>query len=206
MDAKTDTAKISRSDRRVAAILAAATQVFLRSGYANTTVDDIVQQAGGSKATVYKHFKTKRDLFSAVVDSVVVRRSQEQLDYDEPDPEKALREFANNRIKVVLSADNIALLRIVIAEAPRFPDIARAYYAHGPGYSHDSVVEFMQIHAKRGTLSIPDADEAAYRFTSLLMHPLYVKRLQLVAKVPTKKERERQVDSAMRAFMKLYGC
>ncbi len=200
-----DAASLSRSERRVDAILRAATQMFLEFGYANTSVDDIVKRAGGSKATIYKHFKSKRELFSAVIDAVVVRRSQEEIDFDEPEPDKALREFATKRFKVVLSADNVALMRMVIAAAPNFPKIARAYYEHGPAHSHEILVEYLRVQGGRGKLRITDPDEAAFHFTSLLMHPWYVKRLQWVDATPTKADVERSVSSAVSAFMKLYG-
>ena len=200
-----DAVNVSRTERRIDAILTAATRVFLEYGYANTTVDDIVKRAGGSKATLYKHFKNKRELFNAVVDAVVVRRSQEEIDFDEPDPEQALRAFAAKRFQIVLSADNVALTRIVIAEAPRFPDVARAYYEHGPAHSHEILVKYLRVQGEGGKLQITDPDEAAFHFTSLLMHPWYVKRLQQVGAQPAGADVERSVTSAVTAFMKLYG-
>ena len=200
-----EVAKSSRTERRIDAILTAATEVFLEYGYANTTVDDIVKRARGSKATVYKHFKNKRELFNAVVDSVVMRRSQEEIDYDEPDPAKALREFAAKRFAVVLSTDNVALMRMVMAEAPRFPDIARGYYEHGPGHSHEILVEYLRVQVERGRLQISDLDEAAFQFTSVLIHPWYVKRLQRIDATPTQADVEQSVTSAISTFMKLYG-
>jgi AcrR family transcriptional regulator len=189
----------------VQAILAAATEVFLERGYANTSVDDIVKRAAGSKATVYKHFNNKRELFTAVVKSVVVRHSQEELDSEEPDPEKALRLFAQNRFKIVLSRHSIALLRLVISEAENFPEVAQTYYGHGPGHSQQMLSAFLRIHQQRGTLAIDDPDEAAFHFMSLLMHPWYLKRLQWLDKPPSELDVERSVQSTLKAFMKLYA-
>ena len=52
-------------------LLAAALQVFARNGYDRATVDEIVSSAGFSKGAFYVHFKTKEDLFWAMLDERV---------------------------------------------------------------------------------------------------------------------------------------
>jgi AcrR family transcriptional regulator len=44
-------------------LLEAAQQVFAESGYASATVDDIISEAGTSRATFYRYFRSKDDLF-----------------------------------------------------------------------------------------------------------------------------------------------
>src|SRR5215208_6812069 len=61
----------SRSARKRAAILEAATTLFLRHGYRGTSMDEIAATAGVSKQTVYKHFADKESLFSEIVVSTV---------------------------------------------------------------------------------------------------------------------------------------
>src|SRR5438552_12790016 len=60
-----------RSDRKRAAILDAATSVFLRRGYLGTSMDEIAALAAVSKQTVYKHFADKEALFTEIVISTV---------------------------------------------------------------------------------------------------------------------------------------
>ena len=60
----------SRGRERHARILCAATELFLRDGYAETSIDSILELSGGSKATLYSYFPTKDDLFRAVIDAV----------------------------------------------------------------------------------------------------------------------------------------
>jgi len=193
-----------RGERRTQAILKAATEVFLRCGYANATVDDIVKRAGGSKATVYKHFKNKRELFDAVIDSVVVRRSKEGIDTAEPDPEVALKAFGMRRFKVVFSSEHVELMRLIIAEGAQFPDTARNYYEHGPAHSHDVLVSYFDLQNRRGTLKIPDPDAAAFQFMAMLMHRWYLLRLNVNAKPPSQTDADEAVNSAVDAFMRLY--
>src|SRR5690606_39421853 len=56
-----------RGRRRLARIIEAATQLFLRDGYAATSIEAGLDASGGSKATLYSYFSTKDDLFRAVV-------------------------------------------------------------------------------------------------------------------------------------------
>ena len=61
----------ARGRARLQKILEAATELFLRVGYEQTSIDAILLQSGGSKSTLYAYFPTKEDLFRAVIDSVV---------------------------------------------------------------------------------------------------------------------------------------
>lgn len=48
-------------------IVAAASQLFLRSGYEDVSTEEIARSVGRSKKTLYKHFATKQDLLHAVL-------------------------------------------------------------------------------------------------------------------------------------------
>lgn len=61
--------RLPRAQRR-AQILAAATQAFARTGFANTSLDDIAAEAGITKVILYRHFESKTDLYQAVLDRV----------------------------------------------------------------------------------------------------------------------------------------
>lgn len=195
----------SRAERRIEAVRKAATRVFLENGYARTSVDKIVQEAGGSKATIYKYFKNKRELFNAVIDRIVTHRSQTDIDIDDPNPEKALLDFARRRVDVVFSPEHIALMRLVIAEGPNSPEVAEAYYEHGPAQSYRTLSRYFRIQNERGKLNIKDPDEAAYHFSALLMHRWYLRKLTGYTRLPSRKEMERNIQSTLEAFMKLYS-
>ncbi len=65
--------RLLRAPQRAASILAAAAGVFARQGYATTTLDQIAAQAGVSKLIVYRHFDSKRQLYTAILDQVRAR-------------------------------------------------------------------------------------------------------------------------------------
>ena len=49
-------------------ILDAALQVFVKKGYSETRMDDIVHGSGMSKGAIYHHYSSKRDLFLELID------------------------------------------------------------------------------------------------------------------------------------------
>ena len=63
-----------RKEDRPAEIAAAAFEAFAEKGYAATRIDDVAKRAGVSKGLTYLYYKTKEDLFKAVIRNVVVRR------------------------------------------------------------------------------------------------------------------------------------
>lgn len=120
----------SREDRE-ALIAAAGLAEFLEKGYAATRVDDVAKRAGVAKGTVYLYFPSKEDLFHAVV-----RRSIAPLvDVVEavaatPGASAAvvLRQVLATLYREVAGTDRREVLRLLIAEAGRFPQLAA--YAH----------------------------------------------------------------------------
>ncbi len=64
---------VSQAQRRagtVAAIHAAARELFAKKGFAATTMDDIASRAGVAKGAVYHHFGSKEEIFERVLDGV----------------------------------------------------------------------------------------------------------------------------------------
>src|SRR5215216_1869513 len=97
----------SRSGRKRAAILQAATTLFLRNGYRGTSMDEIAALAGVSKQTVYKHFADKERLFIEIVTRAVDEISDpvhaEVLALaDSGDVEADLRDLARRQLAAVM--------------------------------------------------------------------------------------------------------
>ena len=127
-----------RSERKRRAILEAATETFLRKGYLGTTMDEIAASAAVSKQTVYKHFADKESLFTEIVtgavDAVSDPHHEDVLGLaDTGGVEADLRALAERQLERVMQPRLLALRRLVIGEAGRFPELGRAYYERGPG-------------------------------------------------------------------------
>ena len=127
----------TRSARKRRAILSAATVVFLREGYASTTMDQVAALAEVSKLTIYRHFADKSTLFTEVVTSTVDHASnvvqQEILALGRTvDLEADLRALARRQLGLVMQPHLLRLRRLVIAELARFPALGRIFYDRGP--------------------------------------------------------------------------
>lgn len=192
------------SSKKRDGILRASLEVFLELGYGDTTIDEIVKRAGGSKATVYKHFKNKEDLFTTVVDELVRHRPTGELNPDEA-PGTALLDYAESRLKVVTTKEHIALRRLVIGEGARFPKIAKLYYDHGPGLSHKQLENYFKEEKKRGTLKIDNPKTAATLFQGGLMHAMYLRTLFTQSGQPSAKQIKEHAKLIVDEFMMLYS-
>src|SRR5829696_240930 len=62
--------RMSAGDRR-ALILDAAREAFAEGGYHSTALEDVAERAGVSKALLYEHFDSKRDLHAAMLEAHV---------------------------------------------------------------------------------------------------------------------------------------
>jgi AcrR family transcriptional regulator len=167
----------ARGRARLAKILDAATDLFLKVGYEQTSIDAILLQSGGSKSTLYAYFPTKEDLFRAVIDNVVDNSELGAALDISVNARAVLTEFAVARQRVVLSPRHRSVLRLVIAERERFPDLAQIYWERGPQRSGRHLVTYLEALRNREILAVDDAEEAAEFFVGMLfqhwLRPLY---------------------------------
>lgn len=194
-----------RGKERMQKILDAATTLFLKSGYGYTTMDAVVEKSGGSKATLYNLFPNKGELFRAVIDRVVSSRDGAQLGACE-NLEEDLLHFAMQRLRVVFSTEHMALLRLIIAERDRFPDIARLYYEEGPQRSYHSLSAYLRDIDERRLLAIPDVEEATEFFVGMLMHQWYLEQLYLSSEAPGETAILHRATDVVARFLRSYGA
>ncbi|MEM7431135.1 MAG: TetR/AcrR family transcriptional regulator [Pseudomonadota bacterium] len=120
-----------RKEDRPDEIAAAAMEAFAEHGYAGTKVADVAKRAGVSKGLMYLYFKTKEELFKAVIRSVVIPRvaALEALMESSGLSSEAwlcgpFTEFAKS-----LPGSHIAVIvRLMIAEGPKHPDLVAFYW------------------------------------------------------------------------------
>jgi AcrR family transcriptional regulator len=201
----------SRSARKRAAILEAATAAFLRNGYLGTSMDEIAAAAAVSKQTVYKHFADKEQLFTEIVAGVVDGAGEplegEVLGLVEADDlEAGLRDLARRQLHSVMQPRLMQLRRLVIGEAGRFPELGRAFYERGAARAMGLLAEAFARLADRGALELDDPELAAAHFNWLVMSAP-VNRAMLLgdAEIPSATELDRYADSGVRAFFAAYG-
>jgi AcrR family transcriptional regulator len=107
-------------------ILDASRKVFLERGFEGASIDEIAAVARAGKPTIYARFPDKRALFTAVVMSDVVSRIT-QFTGEVPTGgtiEERLARLATASVQSTLGPERLGLMRMAVAEARRFPDLA----------------------------------------------------------------------------------
>ena len=122
-----------RKEERPAEITQAAMHAFAEKGYAATRVDDVAKRAGVSKGLLYLYFKTKEDLFKAVIRSFVLPRVDaltRQVDRSDLSPTQFLRGPFLDFAQSVPGSPARKLVRLLVSEGPRHPDLLEWYWEH----------------------------------------------------------------------------
>jgi AcrR family transcriptional regulator len=149
-------------------ILAAAFEVFAAHGYEAARIDDVARQAGIAKGTIYLYFRDKEQLFRAVVRSLVQMRSDAAIESFQGTGESLLREILSGMYsRVVRNEKARSIVRMLIAESGRFPQLAEIYHREiiTPGLKR---VRQALIH---GIASGEFRKTAAVEFPQLLVAP-----------------------------------
>jgi AcrR family transcriptional regulator len=112
-------------------ILDAARNLFLERGFEGASIEAIAEAARSGKPTIYARFPGKEALFTAVVMQRVAANVAHFEAYTPTGAtiEQRLESVAVTVLKWFLLSDSIDLMRVAIAEAPRFPDLASSVYA-----------------------------------------------------------------------------
>ena len=120
-----------RKQDRPQEITEAAFGAFAENGFTATKVEDVARRAGVSKGLLYVYFKTKEELFKAVIRSVVTPRLDEltrALDTSELSAEAFIRGPVLDFMKRVPGSPISIVIRLMISEAPKHPDLVDYYW------------------------------------------------------------------------------
>jgi AcrR family transcriptional regulator len=122
--------RAERAAERRAAIVAAALDEFVARGFTATRLDDVAKRAGVAKGTIYLHFKDKEALFEELVRTAIVPVVERMTTPPllRGSIREALEMFANTFLREVANTRRGDIIRLIVAEGPRFPAIADFYY------------------------------------------------------------------------------
>ena len=150
-------------------ILVAASDVFLQKGFSTSSMDNVAQQAGVSKQTVYSHFDNKEALFTAVIQHKV---DEYQLDSETEACQQLpldarLTNIARRFVHLLQDAEVNAMYRVVIGEIKTAPQVAQLFYQAGPQHGFDMLRNLFE-EAGIKHLSKEDIRRIAVEFFNLL--------------------------------------
>ena len=188
-----------RKEDRPAEITEAALAAFAEKGYAATRVDEVAKRAGVSKGLLYLYFKTKEDLFKAVIRSFLSPRIDALISNIE-ESEMSAEEFVRGPFlmfaKSIPNSPAKILVRLMIAEGPKHPDLVEWYW--------DNVVSralnALRTLIERGVDNGEFRESALNEFPQLLVTPVF---FSMVITTVFKKQMDLDTDRFIEAHVNM---
>ena len=207
MNAGGDEKKTSRGEARRGAVLKAAAALFLENGFEKTTLDMVIARAGGSRRTVYQEFGNKEGLFGAVITHRVrkILDAFNEFEAGSHSPEQTLTGFARRFITLMISDDFMRLYRVLAAEIPRFPELGRVFYDHGPAVSKRTLATYLRRQTDAGNLAVENPEEQAVLFLGMVRGGPHLKALVQPGWTPEPGEIDAHIALAVKTFLNGVG-
>jgi len=161
--------RAGRRNERRDAILSAALEEFAARGFAATRLDDVARRADVAKGTIYLYFRDKESLFQELVRSMLSPLVGAIAGAPLRDlPIRAVVEmifdvFVND----IYATRRKDVIRLILAEGPRFPKLAEFYYREVIGRVLPVIRARLMLAVERGELT----NDALARFPQLLVAP-----------------------------------
>ena len=210
-----DDPKAALMERKRALIVDAALRDFLENGYADGSVNRIAADAGVSIKTLYRHFESKEELFSAVMQAACERANQgspaESSDIAAPaepswfrqPPAAALPVAGESYLRHALSDEQLALYRVVTRDAHKFPELGLRYRQQVTGSRDELFANYLERWLPQMEWRVTDKRRAAAIFTALLKVELFDDALQGLRK-PTGREIAKRAREAAVQMLTLF--
>jgi AcrR family transcriptional regulator len=195
----------NKAERR-AAIVQLAMRSFLTKGYEATTMSAIAQEMGGSKGTLWSYFSSKEELLGAVLDSAATAFQSFMASALDPDQDirVVLTRFCETFLERISRPEAIALQRLIIGQAERFPEIGRLFYDRAPAINHATLARFFSQQMAAGIIRADDPNEAARMLLDLCTGGYHDLVLYGVAAADAAVER-REAARVVRQFLRCYS-
>jgi AcrR family transcriptional regulator len=164
--------RAERAAERRGAIIEAALDEFVARGFTATRIDDIASRAGVAKGTIYLHFKDKESMFEELIRTALVPLIGRL--HASPATGGSVRDmiegFARMFIQEVANTRRGDIVRLIVAEGPRFPSIADFYYREVVSRGLAGMRALIELGVARGEIK----QENLARFPQLIIAPAIV--------------------------------
>jgi AcrR family transcriptional regulator len=157
-------------EERQEAILKAALDMFSENGFAATRLEDIAHRAGVAKGTLYLYFPDKEALFERMLQSVaapLLARLAALAADETATPSRTIEALIAFFETELLNTPREKVMRLMIAEGPRFPKLAKFYYDNVIAKGMASIRAIVRRETGRGTPNM----EVLAQFPQLLFAP-----------------------------------
>ena len=116
-----------------------------------------------------------------------------------------LTDFGVRLMRRMSDPGTLALARVVIAAAEKFPQVGRTFYEAGPLYGATRLSEELQRLEAAGTLKVADPERAAWQFLDLCQSYVYKRLLFGMVESLSDAEIEASVAAGVEVFLRAYG-
>ncbi len=190
--------------RRHVALLETAMRLFLERGLDAASIDEIAKQAGVAKRFLYARYRDKSELFAAAVDHMIAEKLQELHAFRPPRrrAEFGLMEFGRKLRETATAPDGLALMRLFISAAPKFPGLAQRFYDRNRRRGVSEVQRVLAFYVERGAIELKQPQLMAEQFVISVAG--IAQRLALFGIHETPEQEERRLRAAVKLF--LDGC
>jgi TetR/AcrR family transcriptional regulator, mexJK operon transcriptional repressor len=187
-------------EKRRDRIVRMAAPLFLKKGYDNVSIDEIIGVVGGSKATIYAWFGGKEGLFEAVVrqkcSDVVLAIHVDTAG----SLEAQLIEIGQSFLAMVLSPPILEFHRLMVSIGRTFPEIGRLFFQTGPASAYNIVATWIAKQQKDGRIGEGDPYRLAVLFLDMLIGE---HQLGWLTSVPRAARRDK-IDETVRIAVKVF--
>ena len=193
-----------RGEARDARLRLRAADLFLERGYDGVSIDELIRDVGGSKASVYHFYGDKDGLFTAVMEDVLQDLTVPlgRLDLEGLSLADGLKTFATTLLAILLQPRHLAFQRLVIAEAQRHPVIGLTWYRNGPAASGELLRRFLAAQQGRGQIGPEVApDQAARLFHDMVACTLLNRAMMAIGGGPTPEEVTATIEQGVRLML-----
>ena len=187
-------------------ILRTARQAFLDEGFVRTTTNHIAEKAAISKRTLYSRYTGKSALFETVILTEIHDRLN-ALEQDIPDLGNITLDLvvlAEKLLSWMLSDVHVAMERVVLGEATRFPALTNKVYEFGFIRTTKLVVRVLQRANEKGEIAVSDPDFAAEQFVSAVILSPFRRAALGITEAGYTPEIAERMDRSVNLFV--YGC
>lgn len=186
-------------DQRREHIIDVAKDAFLNDGYAATSMSTIADLLGGSKATLYKYFPSKEALFEAMMErhcAAAFAVLTENI-LPEDDIRGLLQGFGRRYLRKLSDTETLKLARLVHGEGVRVPEVARAFFAHGPDRGHGYLAERLAAMRDKGLIACVDPLLTAQQFLGMVRGDVHMRQVCGLIDPPSESQIDHLVDHAV---------
>ena len=187
-------------------IIKAATAVFIEKGYAGASLSEITSRFGGSKSTLYSYFKSKEELFIAVMEAMALNTAKPLIEDlgQGRNVKKALENFVYEVMKLLCTKEMIEFRRMLISEGGRTQIGKKIHELEGKKYM-EKFAEFYAENMRAGRFIKADPFESAMHMYSLCygypVQMVMVGVTQSVSDADLKKAAQSVTKFFLRAYM-----